>query len=122
MLFRALCCLCSNRQSASGSGYYSQQDRCYESSDDEDYDELDEFRARALKLSKLKRNAINVTADVIAADKLLRRHGNDSSLLMYYDRCSEEMTRALNKLPLASHGAQIEGLRSSQARARDTLV
>ncbi|KAI4792899.1 hypothetical protein KUCAC02_033094 [Chaenocephalus aceratus] len=56
MLFRALCCLCSNRQS---------------------------MMARVRKLSNLKRNAIDVTTDVIVAENLLRRHGDDSGLLMY---------------------------------------
>lgn len=43
------------------------------------------------------------------AERLLARHGcTDSSLLMYYDRCREEMSQALDKLPPCAHGTQIE--------------
>lgn len=93
MLFRAFCCLCSNRQSLSnlnrgGGGYYHyyQDDRDDDSNDDKDTDR--KVQARVVELSKLKRNAIDVTTDVIAAENLLRRHDDDSSLLMHHDKCS----------------------------------
>lgn len=111
MLFRALCCLCSNRPSLNrGSGYYNYyQDDIDDESDDDDEEDTDTtVRARVVELSNLKRNAIDVTTDVITAENLLRRHGNDSSLLMYHDKCSKEMYRALDKLPVTSHGAQVK--------------
>ena len=112
LLFRAFCCLRSNRQSLLNNGggyyhYYSQDDSGDDDSDAE-YTATDaEARVRANELFKLKlkRNAINATTDVIVAENLLRRHGDDSSLLMYYDKCSKGMYRALDKLPLSSHGA-----------------
>lgn len=112
MLFRALCCLCSNRQTLSnlnrGGGYYHyyQDDSDDEDSDDDDSDT--KVQARVVKLSNLKRKAIDVTTDVIVAENLLRRHGDDSSLLMYHDKCSKEMYRALGKLPVTSHGALVK--------------
>lgn len=124
LLFRALCCLCSSRQRSDGN-YYYQEDSDYDSSDDDEDDQVEDgrkMRTRALKLSRLKRDAIDATTDVVVAEKLLHRHGGDSSLLMYYDQCSQEMTQALNKLPLGSHGAQIKGLQRLRKGARNTLV
>ena len=92
-----------------GGGYLH---RDYEDdSDDDDDDDEDKdtvVQARVSELSRLKRNAIDVTVDVIVAENMLRRHGDDSSLLMYHDKCSEEMHRALSKLPVTSRGAQVK--------------
>ena len=140
MLFRALCCLCSNRQALSqGNGYYYYHQDDSDDDDDDDDDDSDKekeekekeeekeeekeqtdatTRARVVKLSKLKRNAIDVTTDVIVAESMLRQHGNDSSLLMYHDRCSQEMYRALNKLPVTSHGVQVKGPYSPHRKTR----
>lgn len=108
MLFRAFCCLCNNRQSLpninKGGGYYYYQDDSDDDSEDEYTDA--KVQARVVELSNLKRNAIDATTDVIVAEDLLRRHGNDSSLLMYHNKCSEGMYRALDKLPLTSRGLQ----------------
>lgn len=109
MLFRAFCCLCSNRQSLNrGGGYYHYYQDDSDDDSDEDEDTDNKVRARVVEFSKLKRDAIDVTTDVIVAENLLRRHGNDSSLLMYHDKCSKEMYRALDKLPVTSHGAQVK--------------
>lgn len=90
-----------------GRGYRrTYQDESEDDSEDEDEDA--NVQARVRKLSNLKRNAIDVTTDVIVAENLLRRHGDDSGLLMYKERCSQEMFRALDKLPVASHGAQVK--------------
>lgn len=112
LLSRALCCLCSKRQSLSNlnrdGGHYS-DGGCYSDEDgDEDDDTDSKVRARAVELSNLKRNAIDVTTDVIVAENLLKRHGNDSSLLMYHDKCFKEMCRILNKLPVTPHGPQVK--------------
>lgn len=111
MLFRTLCCLCSNRQNVLSSGggrsYYHYYDS-EEDSDDEDEAMDAKVQTRVIELSNLKRNAIDVTTDVIVADNLLRRHGNDLSLLMYHDKCTKEMYRALDKLPVTSHGLQVK--------------
>lgn len=123
MLFRALCCLCSNRQNLGNlnrsQGYYHYyQDDDSDDSDDVDSDEDSDTKvqARVVKLANLKRKAIDVTTDVIVAENLLRRHGDDSSLLMYHDRCTEEMYRALGKLPGTSHGAQVKRPYKSQRK------
>lgn len=108
MLFRALCCLCSNRQRVPNGdrGYH------YFDSDDGDSDDegfaAAEARARVLKLSKLKRNAIDVATDTIVAENLLLRHGDDSSLLMYRGECDRELHRAIAKIPVSSHGALVK--------------
>lgn len=85
MLFRALCCLCQNRDTVrgymGGGGEYYQE---FEDSEDDDEDEdkdkdkdddssnQKEFWRRALKLSRLKRDAIEATADAVVADRLLK--------------------------------------------------
>lgn len=134
MLFRALCCLCQNRDTVrgymggGGGGEYYQE---FEDSEDDDEDEdkdkdssnQKEFRRRALKLSRRKRDAIEATADAVVADKLLKRHGGDSSLLMYYDECSHEMSKALQRLPLGPRRTQIKAIgRSSRAKSRAFVV
>lgn len=132
MLFRALCCLCQNRDTVrgymGGGGEYYQE---FEDSEDDDEDEdkdddssnQKEFRRRALKLSRLKRDAIEATADAVVADRLLKRHGGDSSLLMYYDECSHEMSKALQRLPLGPSMTQIKAIgRSSRAKSRAFVV
>lgn len=112
MLFRAFCCLCSNSPRLSNLNrvghyhYYQDDSDDYDSDENEDTDT--KVQARVVKLSNLKRNAIDVTTDVIVAENLLRRHGNDLSLLMYHDKCSKEMDQALDKLPVTSHGAQVK--------------
>lgn len=139
MLFRALCCLCQNRDTVrgymGGGGEYYQE---FEDSEDDDEDEDEdkdedkddddssnqkEFRRRALKLSRLKRDAIEATADALVADRLLKRHGGDSSLLMYYDECSHEMSKALQRLPLGPRRTQIKAIgRSSRVKSRAFVV
>lgn len=127
MLFRAFCCLCRNRQTLNQGRDYYQYYRDDESDEESDEDEYTERRRRALllKLSNLKRNAIDATTDAVVADDLLRRYGDDSSLLMYHDRCSAEMRQALDKLPLTSHGAQVKmphkSLRNSARYIRDIV-
>lgn len=113
LLFRVFCCLCRNRQTLNyAQDYYrSYWDDSDEESDEDEYtgqQQQQQQRAHMLNMSNLKRNAIDATTDVIVADELLRRHGDDSGLLMYYDRCSAEMHRALEKLPLEAHGAQVK--------------
>lgn len=138
MLFRALCCLCQNRDTVrgymGGGGEYYQE---FEDSEDDDEDEdkdkdkdkdddssnQKEFWRRALKLSRLKRDAIEATADAVVADRLLKRHGGDSSLLMYYDECSHEMSKALQRLPLGPRRTQIKAIgRSSRVKSRAFVV
>lgn len=106
MLFRAFCCLCSNRQSAPNR---NRDNRHFDTDnwDDEGFAST-KARARVVELSKLKRDAIDVTTDVIIAENLLRRHGEDSSLLMYHGKCDREMHQALDKIPVTSHGALVK--------------
>ncbi|KAJ7984160.1 hypothetical protein DPEC_G00364440 [Dallia pectoralis] len=105
MLFRTFCCQWGKRQRGLNqrTGYY------HNHWDESVEDTNTETRARVVELSELKRNAIDVASDVIVAEALLRRHGNDSSLLMYHDRCSREMHQALDKLPVTSHSEQVKG-------------
>lgn len=126
-MLRLFCCLCRNRQILNrGRDYYQYywDDEGDEESDEDEYTER-ERQALLLNLFNLKHNAIDATTDVIVADELLRRHGDDSSLLMYHDRCSAEMRRALDKLPLTSHGTQVRmphgPLRSSASYIRDVV-
>lgn len=115
MLFRALCCLCQNKDAVQsymgggGGGYYQEFD---DEDDDEDDDSNNPkvFGRKMLKMARLKRDAIEATADVIVADNLLKQHGGDSSLLMYYDECSYEMARALRKLPVGPTRTQIKSI------------
>lgn len=135
MLFRALCCLCQNRDTVrgymgGGGEYYQEFEDSEDDDEDEDEDKDDddssnqkEFRRRALKLSRLKRDAIEATADALVADRLLKRHGGDSSLLMYYDECSHEMSKALQRLPLGPRRTQIKAIgRSSRVKSRAFVV
>lgn len=127
MLFRALCCLCQNRDTVrsymdGGSSYYQDFE---DEDDDEDEDSRNpkEFRRRILKLSRLKRDAIEATADVVMADNLLKQHGGDSSLLMYYDECLYEMSRALQRLPVGPSRTQIKAIgRFARVRPREAFV
>lgn len=110
MLFRALCCLCSHRQSLYRRGE-SPRHRYEEVycgySDDDDSDDDDE--ADRLELSRLKREAIDAAVDVSSAERLLARYGgNDSSLLMYHHKCHSKMIRALGKLPPHGRGDRSE--------------
>lgn len=138
MLFRALCCLCQNRDTVRGyMGGGGEDYQEFEDSEDDDEDEdkdkdkdkdddssnQKEFWRRALKLSRLKRDAIEATADAVVADRLLKRHGGDSSLLMYYDECSHEMSKALQRLPLGPRRTQIKAIgRSSRVKSRAFVV
>ena len=95
--------MCKNRQSLTNIGQGSGDYHFYQEDNNEDEDSLSDVRARVVKLSNLKRNAIDVTTDVIVAEHLLRRHGDDSSLLMHHYNCSKEMHQALAKLDGTSH-------------------
>lgn len=110
LLFRVFCCLCRNKQTLNYTRdyYNSYWDDSDEEDDEDENTGQHQQQKRMLYMANLKRDAIDATTDVIVADELLRRHGDDSSLLMYYDRCSTEMHRALDKLPLEAHGTQIK--------------
>lgn len=83
---------CSNyKQGSRRESYY------FDDSDDDSDHEINTNK-RAIRLSKLKRKAIDKTADVIVAEDLLSRNGEDSSLLKYHDKCSHKMDRALDKV------------------------
>lgn len=127
MLFRALCCLCQNRDAVrsymdGGGGYYQEFE--YEDDDeDDDSSNPKELGRRMLKLSRLKRDAIEATADVIVADDLLKQHGGDSSLLMYYDECSHEMSRALQRLPVGPSRTQMKFIdRFARVKTREAAL
>lgn len=131
LLFRALCCLCQNRAAiqsytgGSGGGYYEEfEDE--DSKDDEDGDlerNPKKISLNMLKMGRLKRDAIEATADVIVADNLLKHHGGDSGLLMYYDECSHEMTRALRKLPTGPTRTQIKAIdRVGRSKTRGSFL
>lgn len=129
MLFRALCCLCQNRDTVrsymgGGGGYYQEFDEEDEDEDDDDeWSNPKEYGRRMLKLSRLKRDAIEATADVIVADNLLKQHGGDSSLLMYYDECAHEMSRALRRLPVGPSRIQIKDIdRFARAKLREAAL
>lgn len=113
-LFRALCCLCGNTTRPSIPHRNRDYRHCdigdWYDRDDSDDEGFPTAKARAgvFELSKLKRYAIEVTTDVIVAENLMRQHGDDSSLLMYHDRCANEMYQALDKLPSTSHGARVK--------------
>ena len=114
MLFRAFCCLCSNRESLRDlkqrGNYYQYQDTSDESDEENDYVSEDDrtAKARIMKAANLKRNAIGVATDVIVAEDLLRQHGNDASLCMYHTNCTKDMHRAFDKLPPRSYGAKLK--------------
>ena len=95
--------MCKNRQSltntSQGSWYYPY----YQEDSGNDEDTIGDTRARVVKLSNLKCNAIDVTTDVIVVENLLRRHSDDLGLLMYHYKCSKEMHQALAKLAATSH-------------------
>lgn len=95
--------MCKNRQSLTNISQGSEYYHYYQEDSDDDDDTTSDVRARVVKLSNLKRNAIDVTTDVIVAENLLRRHSDDSSLLMYHYKCSKEMHQALAKLDGTSH-------------------
>lgn len=128
MLFRALCCLCQNRDTVhgylgrSGGGDYYEDFEDSEEDDEDESSDPKEFRLRALKVSRLKREAIDATTDVIIADRLLQKHGVDSSLLMYYDECSHEMSRTLERLPVGPRRTQVKAIKSACVRSRDVVV
>lgn len=128
MLFRALCCLCQNRdavRSYTNGGYH---DDAFEYEDDDEDDDdgwsrPKELGRRMLKLSRLKRDAIEATTDTIVANGLLRQHGGDSSLLMYYDECAHEMACALQKLPVGPSRTQMKHIdRFTRAKTRKTAL
>lgn len=128
MLFRALCCLCQNRDTVGsyvggGARYYDLDD---DDDDDDNDDENDGLRNpkefRRLKLSRLKRDAIEATVDFVMADKSLKQHGGDSSLLMYYDDCSHTMSRALKRLPVGPTRTQIKAIGSARGRAKEAVL
>lgn len=111
LLSRALCCLLryNGHSDSSRGGGYGYPPHYRDDSDEDSDDEGDgEIRARVVELSALKRDAIDATVDVIVAENLLRRHGYDSTLLMYHDECAKEMRRALDRLPVTSRRARLK--------------
>lgn len=121
VLFKALCCLCSNRETLcckSGESSYRYEVAGEISDEEEDDDEYGGDRRQrdvaltrnqAIRLARLKLKAIGSASDACVAMKLLERHGqNDSTLLTYDRRCRQELVEALRRLPPHAHGTQIE--------------
>lgn len=104
-----------------GGDYYEDFEDSEEDNEDASSDPK-EFRIRALKLSRLKREAIDATTDVIIADRLLQKHGVDSSLLVYYHECSHNMSRGVEKLPVGLRRLQVKAIKSARVRSRDIVV
>lgn len=70
-------------------------------SDDDEYDDDEEAphnRKRTAKAVRLKQNAIATTTDVVTAQEILKRHADDSGLLMYRDQRESDMRKAYDRL------------------------
>lgn len=94
-LFKAFCCLYSNRSLLRNNQSYDTDEDYFEYEEDEDL--LCDQRSLS-EASSPKLKAVHAAMDSIHADRLLERHPGDSSLLMYHDKCAQQLEDSMTRL------------------------
>ena len=106
-LFKAFCCLCNNRSLLRNNRSYDTDEEYFDDEEDEE-DLLCDQRSLS-EASSRKLKAVHAAINSMHADRLLDRHPGDSSLLMYHEKCSQQLQTAMTRLHTPERKSESRG-------------